>query len=274
MVSTVTVQKMMVTKGRLDLRPRIAPHLYIILPCFNEGNNLPRLFKRFAERIKNVGYTLMVVNDGSTDDTLNVLRNLEETHPLEVVQHGTNLGLSEALRSGLSLVLSQARDEDIVTTMDGDDTHNPIYLDAMMNEIKKGADIVIASRYVNGGVQLSVPLSRRLLSRSVNAIIGLVSSWSIKDATSGYRCFRASVLKDVQRKFGQVPRESEGFEGPLEILYRAVACSQRVVEIPFSLEYNNKDGKSKMNVPLTIMLYVKLLFRIVLWRLNAKCRFL
>lgn len=113
-----------------------------------------------------------------------------------------------------------------------------------------------------------------MLSRSVNVIIGLASGWNIRDATSGYRCFRASVLKDVQRKFGQVPRESQGFEGPLEILSRAIACSERVVEIPFILEYNNKEGKSKMNIPLTIMLYARLLFKIVLWRHNVKCRLL
>jgi dolichol-phosphate mannosyltransferase len=213
-------------------------------------------------------YIVVAVDDGSDDGTANVVTRLAKEYPLRLVSHDRNRGLSAALRSGLSAVLYEASDQDVVTTMDGDDTHDPMYLNDMLREIEKGADVVIASRYVKGGVQLSVPFSRICLSRAINLLIGLVSGLGIRDATSGFRCFRASALKKARRRFGEIPKESKGFEAPLEILYRTKLCVKSIVEIPFRLEYNNKKGKSKMNIPTTILQYLDLLFKIALWRLN------
>jgi dolichol-phosphate mannosyltransferase len=246
--------------------------LYIVLPCFNESLNLSRLFDRLASQIKTGEYVVVCVDDGSTDGSVEVLRHLEEEYPIKMIEHPSNMGLSAALRAGLSLALRSADDKDIIATMDADDTHDPEYLSKMLHEMNKGADVVVASRYVEGGAQLSVPWHRRVLSRAVNLIIGLVSGLEIKDATSGYRCYRASVLRDIERQFGQVPRESRGFEGPLEILCRARLFAQKMVEIPFCLEYNNKEGKSKLNIPFTVVSYVRLLFKVALWRLNISCR--
>lgn len=244
--------------------------LYIILPCFNESQNLRCLFSRLAHQIKTRKLIVVGVDDGSTDDTVDVLHYLEKEYPVKIIQHPNNMGLSAALRSGLSLAVSSADEKDVIAIMDGDNTHDPEYLGKMLYEIDKGADVVIASRYVKGGAQLFVPWHRKILSRAVNLIIRLVSGLKIRDATSGYRCFKASVLKDVERRFGQVPRESKGFEGPLEVLSRAKLCTQKIVEIPFCLKYNNKKGKSKMNIPFTAVSYVRLLFKVALWRLNAR----
>jgi dolichol-phosphate mannosyltransferase len=244
--------------------------LYILIPCFNEAQNIRHLIPRIALILTDKKYTIVLVDDGSTDDILDVFHHLKNEYPVKLIRHRRNLGLHAALSSGLSFLLKDGNDDDVLITMDGDNTHDPKYLDKMLCEIGKGADIVIASRYIKGGGQLSTPLYRKILSIAVNLILRHITGLKIKDVTSGYRCIKVSVLVKVQRSFGKIISESKGFEASFEILFKSALFAKRIVEIPFYLDYGKKLGKSKMKVITTVVRYLLFFYKVVVWRLKTR----
>ncbi len=161
---------------------------YYVLPAYNEEESLPNLLNRIGKlnlehdtKIK-----VVVVNDGSSDNTAEVTANGSDNLQLTIVNHEKNMGLGPAVQTGIKEALSIANDNDIVVIMDADDTHDVTLLDEMINRIESGADITIASRFVNGGDDASAPMFRRMLSRGASVIFkNILTLNSIKDFTSG-----------------------------------------------------------------------------------------
>ncbi|MEE9432440.1 MAG: glycosyltransferase family 2 protein [Melioribacteraceae bacterium] len=161
---------------------------YYVLPAYNEEESLPNLLNRIGKlnlehdtKIK-----VVVVNDGSSDNTAEVTANGSDNLQLTIVNHEKNMGLGPAVQTGIKEALSIANDNDIVVIMDADDTHDVTLLDEMINRIESGADITIASRFVNGGDDASAPMFRRMLSRGASVIFKTILTLnSIKDFTSG-----------------------------------------------------------------------------------------
>jgi len=150
--------------------------------------------------------------------------------------------------------------DDFVVTMDSDNTHDPKYVLDMLTAAEH-ADVVVGSRYVDGGAQLNVPLHRVILSRTVNLLIEKLFGLRLKDATSGFRCFRASFLKRLRNVFRDAIIESSGFTASLELLLKAVASGGVVDEVPIFLDYGKKGGVSKMRLFSTVVGYLSLVFR-------------
>jgi len=98
-------------------------------------------------------YQIIVVNDGSKDQTGEILANLISQYPIHVITHRFNRGLGETIRDGFEYVASIAEPEDILFRMDCDDTHEPKYMPGMIDKIKAGYEVVIASRYAPGEVK-------------------------------------------------------------------------------------------------------------------------
>jgi len=235
----------------------------IILPCFNEEENVKPLVHSINEALKpQIPYKIIAVNDGSRDRTGEILKDLFADYPISVVEHETNMGLGAALRTGLLTAISEASDDDLIVTMDSDNTHDPEHVLDMLIAIEDAAaDVVVGSRYVDGGMQLNVSLHRTLLSRIVNLLIEKMFGLPVKDATSGFRCFRAGLLKRLYREFGDKIIEAKGFESSLELLLKAVNSGGVVTEVPIVLDYGRKGGSSKMRLFSTIVRYLVLLFK-------------
>jgi dolichol-phosphate mannosyltransferase len=173
-----------------------------VIPCYNEAENLPLLIKELDRELSKIAsFKIIVVNDGSSDNSKGVLMDLAARYPIFLLNHKRNMGLSSTLRDGLLEAIIFARSDYLVITMDADNTHKAYYIRQMLEAVRKGAEIVIASRYVEGGLQIGVPNSRILLSRYVNYFLSFLSGLKINDLTSGYRCYRASVLKKVLKKY-------------------------------------------------------------------------
>jgi dolichol-phosphate mannosyltransferase len=198
------------------------------------------------------------VNDGSRDRTCEVLKDLSADYPVKIVEHCTNMGLGAALKSGLLAANEEVCDDDVVITMDSDNTHDPKHILCMLTASRK-ADIVVGSRYIAGGVQLNVPSHRVILSKVINVLVGKLFKLPVKDTTSGFRCFKATLLKRLCTRLRDNIIDSKGFESSLELLFKAVHSGGFVTEVPILLDYGQKGGKSKMRLFTTIINYLRLL---------------
>ncbi|MDH7477440.1 MAG: glycosyltransferase family 2 protein [Candidatus Bathyarchaeota archaeon] len=234
---------------------------FIILPCFNEEKNIKPLIHSIDEALKpHIPYKIIAVNDGSYDGTEEVLKDISADYPVEIIGHETNMGLGAALKTGLLAVANEAFNEDFIVIMDSDNTHDPKHVLEML-AAAKSADVVVGSRYVKGGVQLNVPLHRVILSKAVNLLIKKLFHLPVKDATSGFRCFRAHLIKSLFKTFQNRIIESKGFESSLELLIKSINMGSVIAEVPIRLDYGMKGGRSKMHMLATITKYLALIFK-------------
>lgn len=238
----------------------------VMLPCHNEEQNLERLVSSLHEALHTrMPYKIIAVNDGSTDGTGGLLHKLSEEYPIIVAEHKSNGGLASAFRTGLKLAIEHASNEDLIITMDADNTHDPKYIPRLAEEADR-SEVAISSRYTEGGRQLHVPCYRVVLSRILNLLIRTFTRIPVNDATSGYRCYKASVLRKAMQIFGRKFIESNGFEVSYEILLKTYWCSGSVKEVPNTLDYSKKLGRSKIRIMPTILNYILLLGKTVLWK--------
>jgi len=241
--------------------------ILVILPCYNEEENLKSLIHKIDGTLRYfTPYEIIAVNDGSQDGTGEILKELSNSYPIIITEHSTNKGLSEALSTGIKTALQHSSDEDFIITMDADNTHDPKYILNMFKLAKNGTDIVIGSRYVYCGKQTNVSPYRALMSKMINFLTRKIAKLPVKDATSGYRCYKSSVLKKTVENLGPSFLESKGFEASFELLLKIFWCCSNVKEIPIMLDYSKKKGKSKMRILPTIKRYFIALTKIKGWR--------
>lgn len=236
-------------------------NVYFVLPAYNEEESLPNLLNRIAElkSSHNLKVNVIVVNDGSSDKTEEVSRNSSDNLDLTIVNHEKNMGLGQAVQTGIKEALSLAGINDIIIIMDADDTHDVTLMDQMVTKIQDGADIVIASRFVEGGNDKSAPPFRRLLSRGASVVFKtLLPLDKINDFTSGYRAYRASLLNKASINWGETLVLEQGFACMVELLLKLRHWNPKIVEIPFFLRYDRKLGASKLKLFKTLMQYLKL----------------
>ncbi len=234
---------------------------HIVLPAYNEAASLPSLLRRIAEVARTEQVTAWVVDDGSSDGTADVMADVVGLD-VRLVRHPVNLGLGQAVQSGLKAALEAAAPDDFVVVMDADDTHDPALVTRLGDEILAGADVVICSRFVAGGDDRTAPLFRRMLSRSAAVLFRRMLGLSdVHDFTSGFRAYRVSVLTRASKHWGQRLVEERGFACMVELLLKLRHCHPVITEVPLELRYDRKQGPSKLKLWRTVAQYLKLLVR-------------
>jgi len=245
----------------LTAAPDREPRVLVVLPAYNEAESLPPLLARFAGSAAAVAtHRIVVVDDGSTDKTAAIARSASGRLPVSVIRHAQNRGLGAALRTGL---MAAVGDSDIVITMDADDSHDPATIPLLVNRLLEGYDIVIASRFEDGGMEVGVAAHRRLLSHSASAILGAVAGVDgARDYSCGFRAYRSSFLHRLIREVGEenLVRET-GFACMVEVLLKASAHGARIAEVPLVLRYDRKQSASKIRVVRTIVRYAVVMSR-------------
>jgi dolichol-phosphate mannosyltransferase len=236
----------------------------LTLPAFNEAANLgPLLTEARAVLVAaGIAHEFVVVDDGSSDSTPQVLRGLAESLPLTVVTHPGNRGLGPAIMSGLREAAGRAAaDDDVIVCMDADNTHDPKYIVPMTAKIWVGGyDIVIASRFREGSREVGVPFVRRLISRAARMAFRLFLHLpEVRDYTCGYRAMRARVVREAMARWGDGLVTRRGFACTDELLVKLSLVTRRIGEIPFVLRYDRKRGHSKMPFMRTVWETLKLL---------------
>jgi len=244
--------------------------IYVLLPAFNEEEALPPLVAKIADAMGRMGakYEIVAVDDGSDDATPDVLCDLARTTPIHVIRHTYNRGLGETARDGFEYVAETARPEDVVVRLDCDDTHEPMYIEAMVAKLNEGCEVVTASRYQRGGGQIGVNLYRRTISRCANLLMkSCFPLRGIREYTCGYRAYRVSFVQDALAIFGNqfIDLKGMGFTGTVEKMIKAQMMRARVGAVPFVLRYDQKQGPSKVVTNITTLGYLVLIAKFVVY---------
>jgi dolichol-phosphate mannosyltransferase len=234
--------------------------VWIVLPAFNEAESLPALLDGIAAVGSSIShYTVLVVDDGSKDATAAVASRYIGRLPLDLISRPRNQGLARTIETGIRTALRRAGTDDVIVTMDADNTHPPALIPHMLRRIEEGADLVIASRYAPGAKEEGVPVMRRILSRGVGIVMHLrFGLRGVRDYSCGYRAYRVRLLQTAVDRYGDRLVEAQGFTVMAELLVKLSPFSPRIVEIPFHLRYDLKRGKSKIRVLRTVAGYLRL----------------
>ena len=239
--------------------------IYFVIPAFNEEANIGKLFESLDAhcRHENLLYHVIVVDDGSSDRTAEIVRQKTAAFPCSLISYSPNRGVDEAFRRGLNRALEVAGPEDVIVTSEADGTADLCILKDFLEKIKNGRDIVVASYYAEGGAVESTALYRKILSRAANFFISaLFRIRGIHTFSSFYRAHRPSALKAVKERYGDFFTE-KGFSCVVELLIRAHRLKLRLDEVPMVLQGGARAGKSKMKVSRTIIGYLRIGGRLV-----------
>jgi len=233
--------------------------LVVLLPVFNEEHGIASLLDRIGT-LKVDGFDVAVIagDDGSRDRTPLILAEYAQKMQLEVMTHPLNRGLGETVRDLFERAAALVDDDDVVVRLDADDTHDPAIIPAMIARIDAGADVVVASRFCEGGGQLGVHGRRRVLSSGANLVMKVVFPIpGVREYTCGFRAYRGSTLRKAIEVFGNdfIQLRGLGFTSTLEKLVKLRLLGARFDEVPFVLRYDLKASESKMLTNVTTLGY-------------------
>ncbi len=242
--------------------------IWVIFPAWNEEKVIrPTLLALWrAYRGSGEAYTAVLVDDGSTDRTVDEARAAVAESggelALEVLSHGTNRGLGAGLRTGIYWVLDRAAEDDVLVTLDADNTHPPALIPELVRRVREGADLGIASRYRAGAEVHGVPGYRRALSDVASVIFStLYPIPGVRDYTCCFRAYRVPLLRRARAVYGEQLCTARGFEAVMDLLLRLGPLGMKVSEMGFKLDYGDRVGQSKMKVLRTIRSTLALLLR-------------
>ncbi|MHB8174844.1 MAG: glycosyltransferase family 2 protein [Nitrospirota bacterium] len=234
--------------------------IYVILPIFNEAACIESLITKIknALSIARLSYKIIAVDDGSKDDSPQILRRLADYIPMAIITHNINRGLGETLRDGFEYAAEISDDRDIIVSMDADGTHEPSVIWPMLQKLNEGYEVVVASRYAKGGGGRGLSFKKFFFSRTANLLMKVFFPvHGLRDYSCGYRAYRASSVKKAIAILGNnfIELKGLGFAATPEILVKFIRLGTKITEVPFILRYDLKEGKSKMVIYETTVGY-------------------
>lgn len=212
------------------------PKLTVLIPMYNEEENVVSTIKKVSDVLYNLNVEseIVVVNDGSTDNTLKLLKEqADENKRLRIITYEKNKNLGGALKIGFDRSKG-----DYIITIDSDLSYDAKYIADLYNEAERtNFDIIQGSPYMRGGHALGVPRLRLLISKASNKFFSYVIGANVHTVTGMLRCYKKEVIDSLVL-------ESNGPEIMFEILSKAVLLNFKIKEIPAVLKGREK-GKSK-----------------------------
>lgn len=219
----------------------------VVVPTYNEISNLrdfiTQLFEKAGHQASHHGvenFHVLIVDDNSPDGTGELAEELSKNNPQIFVLHRVaKEGLGKAYIAGFSWALD--RDYDVVCEMDADLSHNPKYLPDVWAALKY-SDVVVGSRYINGGGIKDWGFMRKFISRGGSIYARTLLKMDIQDVTGGFNAWKREVLEAIDIS----TIESEGYAFQIELKWKAWKKKYKIVEIPIIFEDRVK-GKSKIS---------------------------
>lgn len=215
------------------------PRLLVVTPTYNERDNLEPFVEAVFASVPEAH--VLVIDDASPDGTGRIADRLAgRDERVRVLHRSGKLGIGSAYLEGFAWGLSEGYD--VLAQMDTDLSHDPRYLPAFLERIAQGADVVLGSRNVGGGGVEGWGLGRHVLSKGGSLYSRTILGLPIRDLTSGYKAWRAEVLRAIDLEAVQ----SEGYSFQIEMTWRAIRKGFRVEEVPIVF-VDRRAGKSKMS---------------------------
>lgn len=244
--------------------------MYVIVPLLNESENLPRLiegWERLRHRLSRYNIFFILVDDGSADNTAQVARDQSRRLDLAVLSHDTNRGPGYAFGTGFEYLASRVEPDDIVLTMEGDNTSNIELVPTMIERMEREKyDVVLASPYAHGGTLENTKLVRVLLSHFANGFVKIaLGIRGIHTLSSFFRVYSGEIIRRLQRRYGNRILERTGFESMVELLKKLIILGASISEVPMKLDASRRAGSSKMRILRTISGYLSLSFDAKRW---------
>jgi dolichol-phosphate mannosyltransferase len=231
----------------------------VVMPTYQERQNLDAMAGRLRAAVPDAD--LLVVDDNSPDGTGDLADKLAEADPHIQVMHRTEkAGLGAAYIAGFRWALE--RGYDAIVEMDADGSHQPEELPLLLSALQD-ADGVIGSRYVPGGQTVNWPASREFLSRGANIYNRIMLGVKIKDATGGYRAYRAATL----RRINLDNVESAGYCFQIDLTLRVIQAGLRLAEVPITFVERER-GASKMSKAIVREAFL----RVARWGIESRLR--
>ncbi|MEX1141439.1 MAG: polyprenol monophosphomannose synthase [Thermoleophilaceae bacterium] len=226
--------------------------VWLILPTYNEAENIEPIVEAALPQLASTGFEhrILVVDDGSPDGTGELADRLAAAHPeVEVLHRPGKEGIGPAYLAGFERAL--AGGAELVMEMDSDFSHDPADIPRLV-AAAADADLVLGSRYVDGGGVTDWGLVRRLISRGGSLYARVLLSVPVRDLTGGFKCFRRDVLERLD--LSGVGTDGYGFQ--IEVTYRALRAGFRVREVPI-LFRDRRVGASKMSARIAVEAFWK-----------------
>jgi dolichol-phosphate mannosyltransferase len=215
----------------------------VVLPTFNEVESIEEVLRRARAALPEA--SVLVVDDGSPDGTADRAEKVAlELGGIDVMRRTSQAGLGDAYRAGFVWGLDHGAQ--VLVEMDSDLSHDPAALPSLVGALADH-DLVIGSRYIPGGSIPQWALHRRLLSRGGNVYSAVALGVRVKDMTSGFRAYRASLIKEMA--LDTVRADGYGFQ--IEMTYRAAQAGARITEVPIRF-VDREAGQSKMSSSIVI----------------------
>lgn len=250
--------------------------LSVVVPCFNEEDNIGKLKNEFFPVIEGLlgspvdggkigSVEIVFVDDGSRDGTYGALKDAfgSYDHPSITVRfekHEVNRGLGAAMRTGFKAVTG-----DIIVTTDSDGTYHFSTIPSLLEHLKGRVAIVTASPYHPKGEVVGVPGYRIFLSRGSSLLYRILLSWRVHTYTALYRAYRREVIDSI-------PFAADDFLGGTELMVKAMLKGYQVDEFPAAL-HRRMFGVSKAKLLKTILSHLNFQARLVLHRLHLRSMF-
>ena len=227
-----------------QLKSGMAKHqspFLVVIPTYNEIENIGNIIQRLDQTVS-LSLDILVIDDNSPDGTAGEVEALQNNrNNLYLLKRNAKLGLGSAYMDGFRIGIQCGAD--YIITMDSDLSHDPAVINQMIKEIEN-YDLIIGSRYTHGGQVVDLELWRLFLSKGGNMIARTLLNLPTKDSTSGFRCYRTSVLSDLNL---EERIKSHKYIFLVELLALLVSMEFRIKEIPISF-MKRLEGKTKVNI--------------------------
>ena len=233
---------------------------YILIPVFNEERNLDLLAQRLKNSLPGTVNYFVFVDDNSTDRSVEKLKELFNESKFVVLEKKINKGPGDSFNMGFEWILENSHHpEDVIITMEADNTSDISILPDMVAISNLGYDLVLSSVYAQGGGFVKTTFFRMFASFFANLFFRSFFGIKVHTLSSFYRVYHLSLIKKLKANYNRII-DDNGFISMLEILLKSIKAGVRIIEVPMILRSDLRKDKTKMKIGKTIFSYLHFFF--------------